>query len=97
MKDRILKPCPSADFSVKVVNIKDALAFPLSICGRCSEILKESGLLQAISKVRWEFVHTGMYDLSKEVSNLHVIVHSELVESQPFDLYQTVFREHHTF
>lgn len=83
IQDKILKPCPSADFSVQVVNIEDALEFPVSSCRRCVEMLKESGLLQAVSKINWQFVHTGMYDLTEEVSNLHVIVHSELAESQP--------------
>ena len=44
------------------------------------DMLKESKLFQAVRKVNWQFVHSGMYDLTNEVSNLHVIIHSELVE-----------------
>ena len=43
-------------------------------------MLKESKLLQEMGKVNWKFVHTGMSELTKVVSNLHVIVRSE---SQP--------------
>ena len=80
VQDKILKPCPSADFSIQVVGVEDALEFPVTSCEKCSDMLKESKLLQEMGKVNWKFVHTGMSELTKVVSNLHVIVRSE---SQP--------------
>ena len=69
IKEHIIKPTPSVDIAVEIQE-EDVTLYPVTGCQDCKKKLESSGLLPAILSVRWNFVHTRMYNFKEEVSNI---------------------------
>ena len=64
----VFKPSMNASVSVRIES-QATENFPLSQCPDCVAKFEVSGLLTAVSEVRWSLVNTSTYDLTI-ISNL---------------------------
>ena len=64
----VFKPSMNASVSVRIES-QATENFPLSQCADCVAKFEVSGLLTAVSEVRWSLVNTSTYDLTI-ISNL---------------------------
>lgn len=69
IKLNVIKPSPSVSVVIEINEAEDLSSFPVKRCDNCQHKLDASGLLSAVTKVNWHYVHTRMYDMEKEVSN----------------------------
>ena len=69
VKDIVFLPTCNTKVKVQIVELPTS-SYPVNQCRECTTMLTESGIMEAMSKVKWSLVDTSFYNLLQTVSEI---------------------------